>query len=400
MFQVKPLVKAINSKATSSESAYSLKSGNIGEKFPETATAMNSQTPSTTASPGSTISVELRRRGWSQSDLAVYMGCSVQFVNDLIRGNRPLTIDTALKLEATLDNVKAEEWLRLEATYRVALARQKVSVTVGSAALRELQRFPLREMTKRGWIPKNPDPTGQAQELCRFLGVGDLCDFQPEYRANFRAKLEHESQKMASAMWIRRVLHVAKSQEVGQFDANLLSCLPHALLDLSDSVSGIRNVAGVLAEHGIRFVIVPQLPGTRLDGALIWDDLTPIIALTLRFSRVDYFWFTLMHEVAHLCLRHEGTRIDSMEGGLVDAEERAADKTAQEWLIPATDFDAFVSSPAGFFRPSAIKAFAEQVGRHPGIVTGRLQREQYLPYSSMRSFLEPVKGELEGLIQL
>ncbi|MEN1395396.1 hypothetical protein AAIH23_34865, partial [Pseudomonas aeruginosa] len=57
----------------------------------------------------------------------------------------------------------------------------------------------------------------------------------------------------------------------------------------------------LLEEAGISVVIEPHLKGTMLDGAALLDtDGTPIIGLTLRNDRIDNFWFTLIHEVAHI----------------------------------------------------------------------------------------------------
>ena len=49
----------------------------------------------------------------------------------------------------------------------------------------------------------------------------------------------------------------------------------------------IRHVPRILGNAGIRLVIVERLPGTRIDGAAFWLDDGPVIALSVRYDRID-----------------------------------------------------------------------------------------------------------------
>ena len=49
--------------------------------------------------------------------------------------------------------------------------------------------------------------------------------------------------------------------------------------------------------------IARHLPGTYLDGAAMLSAFSqPVVALTLRYDRLDNFWFVLFHELAHVFL--------------------------------------------------------------------------------------------------
>ncbi|WP_230586887.1 ImmA/IrrE family metallo-endopeptidase, partial [Ralstonia solanacearum] len=92
-----------------------------------------------------------------------------------------------------------------------------------------------------------------------------------------------------------------------------------------------------LEKHGIVVVIEPQLKGTALDGAALKDsDGTPIIALTLRQDRLDNFWFTLLHEVAHLWkhVDQDETFLDDLDASSEDRREVEANRLAREAFIP------------------------------------------------------------------
>ena len=78
--------------------------------------------------PGETLRAELAARGISQRKLAKAMGRPVQGVNQIVLGRKAITPRTALELEQVL-GVPAYVWVRLEADYRLALARQEMAVS-------------------------------------------------------------------------------------------------------------------------------------------------------------------------------------------------------------------------------------------------------------------------------
>jgi HTH-type transcriptional regulator/antitoxin HigA len=102
----------------------------------------------------------------------------------------------------------------------------------------------------------------------------------------------------------------------------------------------------------------------------------PVIGMTLRFDRLDNFWFVLMHELAHVALHYEsGTEdfYDDLESEDQDPREREADTLAGEVLIPS---EAWARSPASRLRsPAAVQHLARSLRIHPAIVAGRIRRE-------------------------
>jgi HTH-type transcriptional regulator/antitoxin HigA len=97
------------------------------------------------------------------------------------------------------------------------------------------------------------------------------------------------------------------------------------------------------------------------------------VALTLRYDRVDNFWFTLMHELAHVALHLDDARvfIDDLDStGEVDAIESAADALASEALIPAEDWN-----KTEIMTAADIHNLARKLHISPAVVAGRWQRE-------------------------
>jgi HTH-type transcriptional regulator/antitoxin HigA len=160
-----------------------------------------------------------------------------------------------------------------------------------------------------------------------------------------------------------------------------------------------RKVSRVLAEEGIRFVIVEHLPGTRIDGATLWlSEDSPVIALSVRYDRIDSFWFTLCHELAHVLHEHAQAVLDldlleahSVETTQREAMEAQANRAATEMLIPRADLDSFIVRMKPYYSKDRIIQFAQCVRVHPGIVVGQLQYRGEVKYYANREMLVAIR---------
>jgi HTH-type transcriptional regulator/antitoxin HigA len=133
-----------------------------------------------------------------------------------------------------------------------------------------------------------------------------------------------------------------------------------------------------LSKLGVAVVVEPKLPNCVFDGAaMISERAVPVIGLTLRLDRIDYFWFTLLHELAHVWLHLSDTSesfIDRMESSDADSlVEREANKVARDGLIPPSVW----KRSEAFLNPTAesIRRLADDLHIHPAIVAGRVQFE-------------------------
>ncbi len=74
--------------------------------------------------PGEVLAEELEERGMTRKDLATRMGRPAQAINEIVRGKKAVTPETALGLEQAL-GIDASFWMNLETTYWLTLARNK-----------------------------------------------------------------------------------------------------------------------------------------------------------------------------------------------------------------------------------------------------------------------------------
>ena len=203
-----------------------------------------------------------------------------------------------------------------------------------------------------------------------------------------------EPHTAAQIAWACRVRNVAGSMTSPKYSKTGLSTLVGKLPKRSRSDQETLGIPAALSLVGVRLVIVGHLSGTRIDGGALWLAEVPVVALSLRYDRVDWFWFTLMHELAHI-LEHEGSLDTRLVGNDADQHvsqvEERADKRATEWLVPPHDLQAFADRNRPYFSRSAIEGFADRMNIHPGIVVGQLQKRGDIPYSHHRNLLAGVR---------
>jgi HTH-type transcriptional regulator/antitoxin HigA len=159
------------------------------------------------------------------------------------------------------------------------------------------------------------------------------------------------------------------------------------LIRLSEFDDGPARARELLLNKGIVLIAEPQIPGMKVDGAAFLLEGVPVIGLTLRRDTLDNFWFTLLHEVAHVILHYRtGLAIgffDDADELDVDEIESEANEFASNLLIAE---EKWKRSPARITKSVAVlEKFARELRIHPAIVFGRVQKERgdYATFSNM-----------------
>jgi HTH-type transcriptional regulator/antitoxin HigA len=337
--------------------------------------------PAILKGPGWRISRELDQRGWSQKDLAEVIGRPLQAVNEILNGSKRITPDTAVQLGHAF-RTGAEFWANLEALYRVRLAMQTGSLPDIERRSRLYHLAPVGEMMRRHWIPHTNDIDRLEAAICRFFGIDEITDDPPSPVANLRHTPTRTPEARAQLAWVKRAESLARLQQARHFDAARFVGAAPELFSLAAREEDAALLPGALHDLGVRFVIVPHLAKTYLDGAAFRVNAKPVIALTLRFDRLDYLWFTVAHEAAHIA-RSDQSVLDTGKEQ-TGATERAANSLAARWLIEPKAYRAFREATADRPTRAQIEAFAERIDRHPSIIVGRLQHDDVISFSQHR----------------
>ena len=235
-------------------------------------------------------------------------------------------------------------------------------------------------MVQRGWIRKL---TTRNSEAIEGVVKGFVADAGLQYgAAAFRRSMHGEAQspatKYALYAWIARVIQRARQRrrKVAKFDSEALSAeLLKELARLSWSETGPLLAIEFLEKHGIVVIVESHLKGTQLDGAAMSDEGQPIIGMTLRHDRLDNFWYTLLHEVAHLWRHVSGDEVflDDLDVTSEDRREAEANRLAREAFIPRIVWkrsDAFLSPSK-----ESIDQLSRELRIHPAVIAGRLRHE-------------------------
>lgn len=240
-------------------------------------------------------------------------------------------------------------------------------------------QLPYKEMIKRKWfaVPRGANPVECAKSY--FLQAAGARFVTAYHRKKMRSG--NVPNEYALLAWQARVLERARllvdEAELGVFELND-SWLPK-LVALTRHENGAGQARRLLADKGIALVVERHLPGSYLDGAaMLGDSDRPVIGITLRYDRLDNFWFVLMHEIGHI-FKHlfDGQRYDFFdeEGASgSDLIELEADRFALEALIAEDLWDRCLSRFA--LSEEAVLIDAQTLGIHPSIIAGRIRKER------------------------
>ena len=337
--------------------------------------------------PGEILLEEIEARGMTQRELAARLGRPPQVVNEIIRGKKAITPDTAIGLCQVL-GIEASYWMNLEADYQMTLARERSRAAM-SEQEQWLSHYPVRELIKRGWIEAGRDKASRVRALMSFLGVASIEPRVYQEAVGFRI-IDAAREKIsigALGAWLRQGELVADGIETADYDADAFRGALAEIRNLTvePPEEFVPRMEALCAAAGVAFCVVPELPKLGANGAARWlNDHKSLIQMNIRGKWADVFWFSFFHEAGHL-LRHRHQRRIVVDGIDVDPEaaaiESEADEFARDFLIPSAQWRDFSNS--SYFEAGDVHEFAHSIGIAPFIVVGRLQKEGLVPYNRL-----------------
>lgn len=356
--------------------------------------------PNYVVPPGSILKEWLEEIGLSQSEFARRCGRSPKLISQIISGDVPVELETAIQFGRVL-GCDPKTWRNLELNYRDRLAKLN-EINTNPWAAQSLQRVPAKELVDRGLIEETDTLEQRVNALLTFFGLGSLYAWNERLATSAAAFRKPEGEILEMEIvetWLR----------IGELDTNSQNCEEFTKTKFRKALHKIRNLAdkpiadeyGSIKElcnqAGVAFAIVKPLKGTGVYGAARW--LTPhkaLIQLSFRGMVDDSAWFSFFHEAAHLLLHSKKQlHLDYRSKGLArqgyriwkyEDIEREANAFAEEMLISGRKWSRFVSNSD--FSAGRIKDFARHEGISPGIVVGRLQHEGCVSWNSRLNSLK------------
>lgn len=325
-------------------------------------------------SPIEAIRFRMDQQGLSNRDLEPYIGSRGK-VSEILSGKRPLTLQMIRSLHYSL-GIPAE-----------ALLQKSGASLPESPADIIWAKFPIKAMAKLGWIERKPGFADRAEEIMRALidSAGGF-DSVPQalYRKTSNVRQNAKTDPYALRAWCYQLLKVARQRQPQYVPGSVTLEFCRRLAKLSWLQDGPKLAKEFLYKHGIQLIHLPHLPRTYLDGAVLQlKDGTPVIGMTLRYDRLDNFWFCLCHELGHLALHMQAPdntafiddlSIEAKASSKLSRQETEADEWAQDSLIPPEEWSK--SNISGNPTMAAVAQLAHRLEIHPAIVAGRIRKEK------------------------
>lgn len=317
-------------------------------------------------SPIEAIKFRMEQLGLSQKDLVPYIG-SRSKVSEILTGKRSLSLKMIRMLNSGL-GIDAE-----------VLLKENDLDSYQQSSVLDWSKFPISSMIKMGWVINPFKSLAEAKIYAEEILSGSInaVDHQPAlYRKNVRSSATLDTYALIA--WRAKVLEIANNnrlQDAYGKEAVNLSFIKE-IVRLSYFSEGPHLAKEFLKKNGIHFIYLPQLPKTHLDGAaMISNDGKPIVALTLRYNRLDNFWFSLCHELAHISLHLSEARqdifFDDLDVKSSNKAEKEADKMANEALISKKDWEK--SKLKEDHKTRRVLEFSNKLKISPAIVAGRIR---------------------------
>jgi HTH-type transcriptional regulator/antitoxin HigA len=250
-------------------------------------------------------------------------------------------------------------------------AKPQQSLNAGESDI-AWDQFPIKEMYRRNWFDgfsgSLSDAVDNAEELIKKYMASSI-DTPIQAMTRQCVRLGGSVNRYALLAWQCRIIDLAKKEGKKVKNRYKQKAITNEWLNVLTHISieqdGPKKAIDYLLNSGIRLVVEPHLPQTHLDGAAFLLPDGPIIGLTIRYDRIDNFWFVLFHELIHIIKHLHKGDIESIFDDL-DVEagdiEQEADDLAGEILVPE---DKWTTALARYLRTkSSIIDFASELGIH------------------------------------
>ncbi|EKS09279.1 ImmA/IrrE family metallo-endopeptidase [Leptospira santarosai] len=218
----------------------------------------------------------------------------------------------------------------------------------------------------------------------------------------FRAT--ESADEVITKLWLSKV--IIKATEVYSvipnlnFDKSLISIkFMKNFAKYSKSIRSLNEIEKLLREKGVLLIYESYIKGSKIDGAcLTLPNGIPVIAVTMRYDRLDSFWFTLLHELAHIHLHYEYLKepiVDDLENESQEKFEKQANLLAKFSIVEKSEWRTFIAECRSLYFNSKkseemLKKFSDHNGVHPALVAGLLRHElkNYVLYSEIVNSIE------------
>jgi len=346
--------------------------------------------------PGYFIREEMELRDWTQEDLADVMGITPKHLNAILRERQPLTIEIA-RLLGEVFNTSAQYWINIDSGYRLWKEQDKTEKEM-AADLKGMiyERMPVNDMIKKEWLLPYENIDELKEQVLDFWGMKslDFSHLDTNLLPCLTRKSEAYNQYNASyaLTWYRKAFLVAEAKRPRPYDQQKLKLVYEKLHSFTVKYGGINKFLKELKEAGVIFFVLPHLNKTYLDGAAFFSGANPVIVYTGRYKRIDNFWFTIAHEIAHI-IEHINEKTPFILDNFNNKERNRIEDEANELatrMLKHNEIIGCLEPYLEYLSTVRIEECSARLEIHPAIIIGKLAHDGKVSYANQKLYNENV----------
>ena len=361
----------------------------------------NTLKPFLNVSAGDMIKRELDYLGWTQEDLAQVTDISRKTLSNIMNAKQKLLFEHAVKLGEALGG-SPESWMNIDTRYWLNLNDPGEGLSQTERKARIRRYVPLLEIHRKGWYEGGKSADDYEATYHKIWGDEDPAitfEVYDSYRENEkycarRSKSDEEYTRNYSITWYRIAKRRSEKIRVPPYKREKLLKMADNLLNYTTRKEGITEVIRDLNKGGVKFLLQSHLSKTYLDGASFFSEGNPVIVYTARYNRVDNFWFTLAHEIAHILLHFKESTEGFFLDDLMDKSEKSklekeADEKAEE-ILHVKQILELAKPHSSYFTEGALKSIAAEIGIDLSLLLGILQYHGFVDYRRLTKYRKMV----------
>ncbi len=214
--------------------------------------------------PAGFIQKAMDTRGWTRNDLAEVMGRNRLTVVRLLNAQTSITPETAHELAQAFDT-SPEMWMNLQTSYELALAAKEDRDIERRAKV--YQKVPIRDVIKRHWIADDRSTLALEENVSRLLRINSI-DESPRFAIAARKSTSYEQDTPAQIAWYARASHLAHAAPATTYNEPAFGTAMAELRKLAAHVEDLRSVPRLLADFGIRLLLIDACLTQKSTGWL------------------------------------------------------------------------------------------------------------------------------------
>lgn len=338
--------------------------------------------------PGSYVEDIIENMNISQKEFAKRLNITEKSLSRLVNAEDKLSNDIARKL-SQLSGISIETWLNLQSTYDIKVMEIEDAEKEDEKSI--CKNIDFNYFKEHNYVNKgiyNIDK--KIRELRKLLSISSLTYLsrmnpQVSYR-NASGNFDDKAIINSNIMLELGIAQASGMSEI-KFDKNTLEKNITTIKSLTTSPPElfIPRLKELFSKCGIVFITLPNLRNAKINGAVKrFKNGSVLLLISDRNKDLDIFWFSLFHEIGHILSGDFYS--DYFDTEEYSSQESRADTFAKDTLIQPHKYQEFVQK--GIFTEEHVIGFAQAEKIHPGIVVGRLQKEEYISYKCLNNLKE------------